>query len=90
MAIIILRDLPSADHVARVSKQLLIAILAVKKTRQSICSVDPVEFRFLKHSLVTHVVKRTHQDLYSADHVVSDSKPVNKKTIQSTIPLKNF
>ena len=78
------------DPVARVSRQPLIAILAVKRTRQSHCSVDPVEFRFFKHSLVTHVVKRTHQDLCSADHVVSDSKPVNKKTIQATIPLKDF
>ena len=81
MAIIILRALRSADHVARVSKQLLIAILAVKRIRQSLCSVDPVEFRFLKHSLVTHVVKKTHQDLYSADHVVTHSIFLNKKTV---------
>ena len=81
VAIIILRALRSADHVARVSKQLLIAILAVKRTRQSLCSVDPVEFRFLKHSLVTHVVKKTHQDLYSADHVVTHSIFLNKKTV---------
>ena len=81
MAVTILKTLRFVGHVARVSKQLLIAIIAVIKTRKSLCSVDPAEFRFLKRSLVTHVVKRTHQNLYSADHVVSHSKPANKKTV---------